>query len=163
MRGSDSIRTEKALVRRFGCRGAAACGLTAERTGLVDRRLEVGIAVAERHPPLANRHAAIGFAFDAAIDRDHLIGRAFDLDNAIHQNLAAAVHGNEIGRAIALAGHHDDPAVLQGDVCNQQVSDNNGRDAAGKLDELGLIDIDRDGVNRELGKRGHRAQKNSNR
>ena len=60
----------------------------------------------------------------------------------------ATVHRNEIGRAIALAGHHDNAAGLQGNVCNQRVSDNDGGDAAGKFDELGLIDIDRDGVGR---------------
>ncbi len=112
---------------------------------------------------MANRHAAIRLAFDAAIDRDNLVGGALDLNDAVDQDLAAAVHRNEIGRAVALAGHHDDPAVLQGDVCNQRVSDNNGRDAAGKFDELGLIDIDRDGVRRELGKRSHWTQNNSNR
>ena len=36
--------------------------------GLVDRRFEVGLAVAQGDPALADRHAAIGFALDAAVD-----------------------------------------------------------------------------------------------
>ena len=94
------------------------------------------LAVAKRHAPLANRHAAIGLAFDAAIDGDDLIGRTFDLDDAVDQDLAAAVHRNEIGRAVALAGHHDDAAGLQRDVCDQRISDHDGRDRSGSLTSL---------------------------
>ena len=57
-----------------------------------------------------------------------------------------AVHGDEIGGAVALAGDDDDAAGLQGYVGNQRISDHDGRDALGQFDELGLIDIDRDGV-----------------
>src|ERR1700733_6376951 len=72
--------------------GSAAAGLAVERAGLVHRRLEKKLAVTERRTPLANRHAAIGFAFDTAINRDDLIGGAFDLDDSVHQNLTTAVH-----------------------------------------------------------------------
>src|ERR1700687_2721129 len=61
---------------RFACRSGAAGGLAAESAGLLPRRFEEGLAVAEGHPPLANRHAAPGFAVDAAIDGDKPIGRA---------------------------------------------------------------------------------------
>src|ERR1035437_10390401 len=107
----------------LACRRGAAAGLTAERTGLIHRRLEVGLAVTERNPPLADRHAAIGLALDPAIDRDQLVGGAFDLDDAVHQALAGAVHGNKMGRAVAPAGPDDPPAGLQRYVCNQRVSD----------------------------------------
>src|SRR5689334_5954487 len=62
--GSDSIRTDKRSVCRSVCRsicfGPSAAGLTAERAGLVDCGLEVGLAVAEGDAALADRHAAIG-------------------------------------------------------------------------------------------------------
>src|SRR6202011_1216700 len=97
----------------------AAAGLAAQRAGLVDRRLEVVVAVAKRHPALADRPAAPGLAVDPAIDRDQLLGRALDLDEAVHQDFAGAVHGDEIGGAVALAGNDDDAAGLQGDVGNR--------------------------------------------
>src|ERR1700722_9965151 len=106
--GSDSIRTE-ALVG-FARGGGAADGLAAERTGLVHRGFEIGLAVAKGDPALADRHAPIGFAVASTIHRDQLGGRALDLDHLVDQDLAATVHGDEIGRAIALAGDHDDAA-----------------------------------------------------
>jgi len=53
--------------------------------------LEVGVTVAERRPALADRHAAVGLALDAAVHGDELIGRPLDLDDAVHQDLAATV------------------------------------------------------------------------
>src|ERR1700741_3791770 len=87
---------------------SAAGGLVVERAGLAECRCEVFVLIAERHAALADRHAAIGLSLDAAIDRDQPIGRPFDLDRAVDQHLAAAVHGDEIGRAIALAGDDHD-------------------------------------------------------
>ena len=159
----EEIAWKDRSVRRLTCRGGAATGLTVKSAGLIARSPEEGFTIAKRNPPLANRHAAIRLAFDAAKDRDNLVGGAFDLNDAVHQDLAGTVHGNEIGRAVAFAGDDDDPAVLQGYVRNQRVSDNQGRNPAGEFDKLGLIDIDHDGVSRELGDRGHRAQKNSKR
>ena len=109
----------------------------------------------------AENQSAMGDAFDTAIDRDNLVGGAFDLNDPVHQDLAGTVHGNEIGRTVAFAGYDDDPAILLGYVRNHRVTDNQGRNPAGKFDKLGLIDIDHDGVSRELGERGHRAQQNS--
>ena len=77
--------------------------------------------------------------------------------------LAAAIHRNEIGRAVTLAGQHDHPAGLQRNVCNQRVSDNDGRNAGGQSEELCLIDIDGDDVTRWLGNSSYRPQQNSNR
>ena len=71
----DPLAREQ-LIRRFTRRGGAAAGLAAERAGLIDRRFEVLIPIAKRDPLLANRHAAIRLAFDAAMDRDQLIGGA---------------------------------------------------------------------------------------
>src|SRR4051794_6106574 len=67
-------------VLRLGRGGGAAAGLAAERARLFDGRLEIALAVAERHAALADRLAGVGFAFDAAIDGDQLVGRAFDLN-----------------------------------------------------------------------------------
>src|SRR4051812_31795001 len=53
--------------------GGGACGLAAQRAGLVERRLEESLAIAERDARLADRHAAVGFAFHAAVDRDDRI------------------------------------------------------------------------------------------
>src|SRR3954454_16759451 len=150
-------------VLRLPRGGGAAAGLAAERAGLFDGRLEIALAVAERHPALANRLAGIGFAFDAAIDGDELVGRAFDLDDAVHQNLAAAVQRDEIGGAIALAGDDDDAPGLQGDVCDQRVSDHDGGDALRHPDELGLVDIDRDGFAGRGGKGACRDEQDPNR
>src|SRR5258708_33359103 len=87
---NDSV----AFVRRRG--GGTTARLVVERTGLVHHRLEIAVAVAERDAPLANRHAAICFAIDAAIHGDELVGRSLNLDEAIHQDLAAAVHRDEV-------------------------------------------------------------------
>src|SRR3954462_13323049 len=121
MQPADALRTVSSLAaaRRPG-------GRAGERAGLIDGGLEVGLAVAKGNTALADRHAAIGFPLDAAIDGDELIGRAFDLNLAVHQYFAVAIHGDEIGRAIALAGDDDDAAALQGDVRDQRVSDHDG-------------------------------------
>jgi hypothetical protein len=97
------------------------------------------------------------------IDRDKLVGGTFDLNDAVRQDLAGAVHRNEIGRAVTLSGQDNYPAILQGYVCNQRVSDNDGRNPVRQFDQLCLIDIDHDGVSRGFGGRSYRAQKNSNR
>jgi len=149
------------LVLRLARRRGGTGGRTVEAAGLVDRGLEVAVAVAERHPALADRHAAIGFALDAAIDGDELIARAFDLNLTIHQHLAVAVHGDEIGRAVTLAGDDDDAAALQGHVRDQRVSDHDGGDLGGKLHELCLIDIDGDTVGIGRGQADGRPQQDS--
>ena len=113
---------------------------------MIERRFEISVAVAQRDASLTNRHAAIGFAFGSAIDGNEPVGRPFDLDHAVHQHFAAAVHGDEICRSIALAGDNNDTAVLQRDIGNQRVSDNDGRDPRGELDELRLIDVYRNGI-----------------
>src|SRR4051812_10460832 len=128
----------------FGAGGRRARGLAGKRAGLVDRGLEIILAVAERDPALADRSATIGFAFDAAVDGDEPFGRAFDHDLAIHQHVAGAVHRDKIGRTIALAGDNDDATALQRDIGDQRVSDNDGRDLGRHLEQLGLIDKDRD-------------------
>src|SRR5437868_87768 len=100
-------------VARLGTGSRRARGLAGERAGLVDRRLEVVVAVAEGDPALADRRTAIGFAFNAAVDGDEPFGRTLDLNLAVHQHVAGAVHGDEIGRAVALAGDDDNAAALQ--------------------------------------------------
>src|SRR3954453_13077513 len=111
--GALRRRVRQRSIGRLARRRRDAGGLVGERAALLDRRPEIEIAVAERDPALADRHTAVGFAIDAAIDGDRPITRAFDLDLAVYQHLAAAVHGDEIGRAVALAGDHDDAAALQ--------------------------------------------------
>src|ERR1700736_542772 len=91
------VRFDEDLVRRLGRRRGAAAGLAAERTSLIDGRFEIALAIAKGNPPLANQQAAIRLAFDAAIHRDKLVGGAFDLNDAVDQDLAAAVHRYEIG------------------------------------------------------------------
>src|SRR4051794_22328459 len=156
MQPADAFRTVSSLAaaRRAG-------SLAGERAGLIDSGLEVGLAVAKGDAALADRHAAIGFPLDAAIDGDELIGRAFDLDLAVHQHLAVAVHGDEIGRAVALAGDDDDAAALQSYVRNQRVSDYDGGDLGRKLHELCLIDIDGDAVGIGRGQADRRPQQDS--
>src|SRR5947207_10213705 len=66
---SEPTATDKAERR--------AAGVAVGRTGLIDRRFEIALAVAKGNPPLANRQAAIRLAFDAAIYSDKLVGRAF--------------------------------------------------------------------------------------
>src|SRR5258708_4906919 len=56
-------------------------------------------------PPLANRHAAIGLAIVALVDRDKLVCGTFDLNYAGQQDLAPAVLRKEIGLNVALAGY----------------------------------------------------------
>ena len=70
---------------------------------------------------------------------------------------------DEIGGAVALAGDDDDAAGLQRHVRNQRVADHDGGDLAGQLDELGLIDIDRDGVGGGRGQAAGRPQQHSDR
>ena len=147
LREGQKISYEIVADRRSGKSSAdnlRAAGLAAERTSLIHRRFEIGLAVAKGNPPLANRQAAIRLAFDTAIHRDKLIGRPFDLNDTVDQDLAAAIHRNEIGRAVTLAGQNDHPAGLQRNVCNQRVSNNDGRNAGGQSEELCLIDIDGD-------------------
>src|ERR1700722_4251233 len=142
-RDHDPERSRPALVVRF-CRVTA--GLPGQDPSLIKRGLEIGVAVAKRHATLANRHAAIGFAFGTAIDGNEPIGWPFDLDHPVYEHLAAAVHGDKVRRSIALAGDDDDAAALQRDIGNQGISDHDGRDAGGGRDALRLFDIPRDGV-----------------
>src|SRR5437763_1601470 len=93
---------QRGVALLLGRRGA--CRLTAQCTCLFERRPEEFVAVAKRDARLADRQAAPGLAFDAAIDGDDRIGRAFDHDDPLQQDLAVAVHGDQIGRAITLAG-----------------------------------------------------------
>src|SRR5213076_3155378 len=65
--------------------------------------------------------------------------------------------------AIALAGDDNDAAGLQGDVRDQGISDHDGGDLAGKPDELGLVDIDRDGFGCGRGETGRRPRQDSDR
>jgi hypothetical protein len=150
-------------VLLLGSRGGAAAGRAAEIAGLIHRRLEVSVAITEGDAPLANRHAAIGFTVDAAVNGDELVGRTFDLNQAIDQDLATAVHRNEIGGAIAFSGHDNHPAGLQRDVRNQRISDHDGGDPGGQLDEPCLIDIHRDRVGGGLGEGGCRQQQHRSR
>src|SRR6185295_7979983 len=74
--GCDSLKAPR-LCRveqpslRLRCGGAR--GLAAQHAGLVKRQFEEFVAVAKGDARLANRHAAVGFAFDAAIDGDDRI------------------------------------------------------------------------------------------
>src|SRR4051812_47908469 len=141
---------------RLGARTGIAAGRAAQRTGLTHRVVEVGVAVAERHATLANRHAAVGLAVDPAIDGDEPIARTFDLDLAIDQDLAAPVERDEIGGAIALSGHDDHATGLERDVGDHGIADHDGRHLAGQPHQLGLVDIHGNGICGRLGKASSR-------
>src|SRR3954471_9363191 len=76
---------------RLGARTGTAAGRAAQRTGLAHRAVKVSVAVAARHAALAKRPAARGLALNPAIDGNEPIGRTFDLDLAVDQDLAAPV------------------------------------------------------------------------
>src|SRR5690242_13620155 len=99
-------------------RGGRPARLRAQAIGLLADRLEIGIAIAKRHAALTDWRAAIGLTIDATVHRDKCLGRTFDLDLTVHQDLAETVHGDEICGAVALPGHHDDTAILQRDIGN---------------------------------------------
>src|SRR3954452_24576391 len=130
----------------LGARTGVAAGRGAQRTGLAHRVVEVGVAVAERHATLANRHAAVGLALDPAIDGDEPIARTFDLDLTVDQDLAAPVERDEIGGAIALAGHDDHATRLERDLGDHGIADHDGRNLARQPHQLGLVDIHGNGI-----------------
>src|SRR5215470_16637375 len=85
MRPLEPSSPDHALVRLARRARRAGARLVRTRAGLADHRIEIVVAVDKRDAPLADRHAAIGLALDAAIDRDKLVGRTFNLNDAVHQ------------------------------------------------------------------------------
>jgi len=71
------------------------------------------------------------------------------------QDLAGTVHGNEIGRAIAFAVTTTIPPFCRVTSADHRVFRQPASKSGREFDKLGLIDIDHDGVSRELGERGH--------
>src|ERR1700760_941432 len=112
-------RAEVASRLRLWRRGTA--GLAAQGTSLVHRRFEVVVAIAKRNAALTHRHATVGFSVDAAIDRDELIGRTFDLDQPVDKNPARAIHRNEVGGPVTLTRHDKHSAGLKRDVRDQWI------------------------------------------
>lgn len=129
--------------------------LAAHRPGLVHVRLEVVFAVTERDATLAERHAAIGLALGALVNRHELIGRPFDLNDAIFKDVATAIHRNDVRGSVTLAGHNNNAARLERDVGDQRIADDQRGNATGELEQFRLIDVDRDGFAR-MGRRNVR-------
>src|SRR5215470_1088722 len=110
------MKKSSALDRLAG----SALSLADAAAGLRHRRVEECRRVAERDATFAFRRATVGLAFDAAIN-DNDVGRASHLNHLVHQQRAAAVEGNEIRRAVALAGDDQETAGLDRYVGDQRI------------------------------------------
>jgi hypothetical protein len=140
-------------VRRSGAgggQGAAVLGLTAD-FAVEFRR------IAELDRGLAIRRAGVGFAFEAALDRDHGRLRRLHADRGFRQHLPGGIEGDQVGAAEALPGEDQDAVSLKGDVGDHRISNDDGRGLLRQAHDLGVVDGDRhDGGRRVRGLSTHR-------
>src|SRR3954451_781557 len=90
----------------------ALAGLTVAVFRLIDGRGEIRSRIAQRDAAFAVRHAAVSLALHPTIDLDRAVARAAHQDRALHQDRTGPVERDQVGRAVALAGHDDEAARL---------------------------------------------------